>query len=352
MFAENLLLKHGWEKGKGLGKKGHGMSEAIKVKVKCDNAGVGHNMGEQFTFHWWDHAFNRAASSITVESSQDGVQVKKVSDEKENGMISSRKPRKKGKNKNDMLYGHFIKSATLLSQGEKTEKVSENSESSAEDKDEKLDLSSARRLTDEELVRACGGLTAHKGARHGLTMNAKLARLEEQEKEFLAKYGKNMEVSYSKRQEQPEIDKEKEKKKKCSEPVCFSSLHYDSSWNGKEVPKLTDEEDDSDRTDKLTTAKTKMKNSKRKEMELEYREMESGATILEERECKRKKKKKKKHKRNEDENFTASGTELRTASPALQRKNEHREELTGSEAECENNSCKIKKKKKKLKHVA
>ncbi|XP_051901896.1 G patch domain-containing protein 4-like [Pristis pectinata] len=36
-------------------------------------------------------------------------------------------------------------------------------------------------LTDEELVRVCGGRTAHRGARHGLTMNAKLARLEEQE---------------------------------------------------------------------------------------------------------------------------------------------------------------------------
>ncbi|KAJ1218918.1 hypothetical protein NDU88_006489 [Pleurodeles waltl] len=45
-------------------------------------------------------------------------------------------------------------------------------------------------MTDEEIVRACGGRTAHKGARHGLTMSAKLARLEEQEMEFLAKYGK------------------------------------------------------------------------------------------------------------------------------------------------------------------
>ncbi|KAF1674563.1 G patch domain-containing protein 4, partial [Pygoscelis papua] len=46
----------------------------------------------------------------------------------------------------------------------------------------------SRRLTDEELMRACGGRTAHKGARHGLTMSAKLARLEEQERAFLATY--------------------------------------------------------------------------------------------------------------------------------------------------------------------
>ncbi|NXS91742.1 GPTC4 protein, partial [Jacana jacana] len=46
----------------------------------------------------------------------------------------------------------------------------------------------SHRLTDKELMRACGGRTAHKGARHGLTMSAKLARLEEQERAFLATY--------------------------------------------------------------------------------------------------------------------------------------------------------------------
>ncbi|XP_043935708.1 G patch domain-containing protein 4 isoform X3 [Protopterus annectens] len=309
MFAENLLLKHGWEKGKGLGKKGHGMSEAIKVKVKCDNAGVGHSMGEQFTFHWWDHAFNRAASSIAVETSQ---------------------------------------SATLLSQSEEPEKVSENSDSSSEDEDEKLDLSSSRRLTDEELLRACGGLTAHKGARHGLNMNAKLARLEEQEKEFLAKYSKKAEVNYSKGlEQQPEDGKEKEKKKKSKEYVHLSFCH-DSSWNGEKVNKVTNEEDNAS-TDKLSV---KTKKNKREKMDEVSNATEGGVTVLEEEsECKRKKKKKK-HKRDETENFTESGTELRTASPEIKRKNYHREELTGSEAECDINSCKIKKKKKrKLKHV-
>lgn len=31
---------------------------------------VGHNRGDEFTFHWWDHVFNKAASSIVVESTQ------------------------------------------------------------------------------------------------------------------------------------------------------------------------------------------------------------------------------------------------------------------------------------------
>uniref|UniRef100_A0A3Q3BWV7 G patch domain-containing protein 4 n=1 Tax=Haplochromis burtoni TaxID=8153 RepID=A0A3Q3BWV7_HAPBU len=71
-FAEQQLLRHGWEHGKGLGRAENGISEAIKVKVKCDKGGVGHKEGEQFTFHWWDHVFNKASSSLQVESDQVG----------------------------------------------------------------------------------------------------------------------------------------------------------------------------------------------------------------------------------------------------------------------------------------
>ncbi|XP_029436771.1 G patch domain-containing protein 4 isoform X2 [Rhinatrema bivittatum] len=147
---------------------------------------VGHNSAEQFTFHWWDHIFNKTASNITVETGEDGVQMKRVTED--GAQISNKKPRK-GANARTMLYGRFVKAATLMSGGEMPAERSESSQSS-EDEEEKLDLSSANKLTDEELMRACGGRTAHKGARHGLCMSAKLARLEEQERAFLAKYGK------------------------------------------------------------------------------------------------------------------------------------------------------------------
>ena len=41
-------------------------------------------------------------------------------------------------------------------------------------------------LSDAELFQACGGRTAHKGARHGLKLNGKLARLAEQEQSVAA----------------------------------------------------------------------------------------------------------------------------------------------------------------------
>uniref|UniRef100_A0A663DTL3 G patch domain-containing protein 4 n=1 Tax=Aquila chrysaetos chrysaetos TaxID=223781 RepID=A0A663DTL3_AQUCH len=165
-FAESQLRRHGWRRGQGLGKREDGIAEAIRVKVKCGTAGVGHDAAEPFSFHWWDHVFNRAAANIAVEAGQDGISMKTIS---EQGVrISNKKPRK-ASSAGSMLYGHFVKSATLTACGEEFTKLPSGSESSEEE--EKLDLSSARR-----------------GARHGLTMSAKLARLEEQERAFLTTY--------------------------------------------------------------------------------------------------------------------------------------------------------------------
>uniref|UniRef100_A0A671LM38 G patch domain-containing protein 4 n=1 Tax=Sinocyclocheilus anshuiensis TaxID=1608454 RepID=A0A671LM38_9TELE len=153
-FAEEQLLRHGWEKGKGLGRSENGISEAIKVKIKCDKRGMGHKEGEQFTFHWWDHVFNRASSSLVVETGQNGVVVK--SDDSNDGLISNKKPRKAQQAKS-MLYGCFVKSATLLSGEEQPEKTSDSDDSSStsEDEDQKLDLSSTTKLSDTDLLKAC-----------------------------------------------------------------------------------------------------------------------------------------------------------------------------------------------------
>ncbi|XP_076006413.1 G patch domain-containing protein 4 [Genypterus blacodes] len=202
-FAEQQLLRHGWEQGKGLGRDEDGIAQAIKVKVKCGKGGVGHKESEQFTFHWWDHVFNKASASLQVESDQHGIKLKKSveEEEEEEGMISNKKPRKallaKAK-----LYGCFVKSATLLSGQEQPEPKASNSDDSSSseedhDEDRTLDLSSTTNLSDADLMRVCGGRTAHKGARHGLTMSAKLARLEQQEAEFMAKYSKKSQTAAS-----------------------------------------------------------------------------------------------------------------------------------------------------------
>ncbi|XP_032805594.2 G patch domain-containing protein 4 [Petromyzon marinus] len=190
-FAEAQMLKHGWTRGKGLGRFENGRAEAVKVKVKHDTAGIGHDMAEQFTFHWWDHVFNKAAASIEVEGTEEGAKVMGNRSDGAEEPISNRKPRKAHLSTTHALYGNFVKAATLTS-GEEVRDEKESSEvetSSSEDEDAKLDLSSTTRMTDEQLLRACGGRTAHKGARHGVNMSAKLARLEQQEREFLSRWG-------------------------------------------------------------------------------------------------------------------------------------------------------------------
>lgn len=203
-FAERQLLRHGWEQGKGLGRDENGISEAIKVKVKCDKGGVGHKESDQFTFHWWDHVFNKTSASLEVRSEQDGATLRK-NGEDDAGAISNKKPLKAGPAK-DRLYGAFVKSATLVSG---REQAVGGASSSSSDEDE-LDLSS--KLSDAQLVKACGGRTAHKGARHGLNMSAKLARLEQQEAEFMAKYGKKEEPGKT---EEMKTKNKKKKNKDC-----------------------------------------------------------------------------------------------------------------------------------------
>lgn len=182
-FAERQLRRHGWTRGRGLGKREDGIARPIRPSVKCGTAGVGHNAAEQFSFHWWDHVFNEAAANIAVRDEQDGVCVEARSEQRFG--VSTKKPHKVPP-PSSTLYGHFVKAATLTAHGEEPTKQRGGSESSEEEEEDKLDRSSARRLTDEELMRVCGGRTAHKGARHGLTMSAKLARLEQQERAFLA----------------------------------------------------------------------------------------------------------------------------------------------------------------------
>ncbi|XP_070536832.1 G patch domain-containing protein 4-like [Ptychodera flava] len=86
-----------------------------------------------------------------------------------------------------MLYGRFIKSATLTSEGLQGLDNDISDDSSSEDDEENPDSMSSG-PTDEQLFKACGGLTAHKAARHGHKLSGKLQRIEQQERELLMNF--------------------------------------------------------------------------------------------------------------------------------------------------------------------
>lgn len=79
------------------------------------------------------------------------------------------------------LYSHFVKSGTL-----EGGKLVQNDEDKTEIEEVK-DLSKIRTMSDDELVKSCGGRTAHKGARHGQNMTAKLQRVADADSLLLAK---------------------------------------------------------------------------------------------------------------------------------------------------------------------
>ncbi|CAN0550996.1 unnamed protein product, partial [Ectocarpus sp. 8 AP-2014] len=178
---------------------GQGITDAIKPKLKFDQAGMGHNRAEEFEFHWWDHVFNKAAKSVKVEDKEGEVTVNFNSDKSE---LSTKKMRKKAQKEiKNKLYSNFVKAGTMM--GGKMEEEENHEENFVEDKD----LSKLKELTDEELVAACGGRTAHKGSRHGHKMTAKLDRIAEAEREYMENYNKKM-------QESKVVPTEKLKKKK------------------------------------------------------------------------------------------------------------------------------------------
>uniref|UniRef100_G3UFZ4 G patch domain-containing protein 4 n=1 Tax=Loxodonta africana TaxID=9785 RepID=G3UFZ4_LOXAF len=166
-FAEEQLLKHGWTQGKGLGRKENGITQAIRVTLKQDTHGV--RLGGRVTgtggwpagghlYYWGD---------LMTQSPPLRVRVQPL-------------PRFRAAPSPSSCL-RPAQTATLTSSGEKPDKDLENYSD-----DDNQGPKSPKILTDEMLLQACEGRTAHKAARLGITMKAKLARLEAQEQAFLA----------------------------------------------------------------------------------------------------------------------------------------------------------------------
>ncbi|EEB19752.1 G patch domain-containing protein, putative [Pediculus humanus corporis] len=177
-FAKKELEKYGWKSGDGLGKNKTGISKPIKTTLKFDKSGIGHN---QFDVNdtWWQKVYDDAAKSIEIK--KDSNEIVFVKKKKKDETNDDRQKKKKAKisDKNDVYKG-FIKTSEL-SQGKEKNIVEFEEKDEDFEKKEKKANGGVIDLTDEELFKICGGRTGHKGARHGLKMNAKLARIENQE---------------------------------------------------------------------------------------------------------------------------------------------------------------------------
>lgn len=187
--------------GKGLGKNENGIAEALKPKLKFDTSGVGH---KDVDFEWWDSVYDKALKNIVLNKKSDEVSIHTA---KENAFnISSTKSGLEAtKKKHSLHYGKFLKTSTLQNGNMIIDSTCEVMEASTQDNPVIF------KMSDDELFKACGGRTAHKGARHGLTLRGKLARIAEQEKQLLAaKFLKSNNESL----ECNEVKQKKKKKRK------------------------------------------------------------------------------------------------------------------------------------------
>ncbi|KAI9483564.1 MAG: hypothetical protein EXX96DRAFT_499807 [Benjaminiella poitrasii] len=211
-FAQSQLEKFGWASGEGLGKDKKGNAKHINVTMKNDKKGVGVNKGD-WEFAWWDHLYNKSASSVVVEKDETKGEIKVAKKSKgeprrsRTGIISTQRPTGKSvdpvttatstpesSNSNSSmssvadaqnmmdsvkdihaniaqrlasasLYGSFVKSAS----------TSEAATPNDSDDDELKDYS--MKISDAELFAACEGRTARKGGRGLVDQTGKFKRV-------------------------------------------------------------------------------------------------------------------------------------------------------------------------------
>jgi len=360
-WAEKYMKKQGWKETGGIGKTLQGRSEPVKVKYKFDGYGIGHDQAEHHKFKWWERAFETAAASIEVG---DDNKIQKTG--KGGPVVSTTMPISKALNK-AMLYGRFIKRGVM--KGGKVEAIAapqdseSDSDSDSDDETTKKIKGAIVEISDAELFKRCGGLTGHKGARHGHTMNAKIDRLKASEEEGLKRLAE-VRKQQEERKKKENLDqwedkiygsteatsteikelKKKKKKNRLEEPVA-----EDINANTEEQASVTSEEPEE-------TPKKK----KKKKRKLEHEVEEESSLVVEEKPKKKKKKKVKEIEENStieeiEEVKDETVQEVETPKKKKKKKSKKTEEITEeitepvTEEVVEEVTEKTKKKKKKKK---
>lgn len=201
-----------------MGKNSDGIVKPIKASLKFNSSGLGSDQAKDLTNNWWDRVFNEAANNIEVGPSGKISQREKDAVEISNKSYSVKKLKQKtvdGK----ANYGGFLKASTLLTNVGREEAIEGHVQT------EDIEFKPAKVLTDEELFAACGGRTAHKGARHGLNLTGKLARIEAQNNKLLQELESKSFEKVIKSNDWQQVQKRKKSKKKKRNEERWSENH-------------------------------------------------------------------------------------------------------------------------------
>lgn len=263
-FAQNQLQKHGWEEGKGLGKSENGIKSAIKAKVKNNKGGLGHDAGTEFTFHWWDHIFNKAANTIEVVNDEENgeVEIKKNKNAKKivPQLMYNKRPLPTSVTGKPLLYGTFVSAGVITAKeidsgGNTPEALSDDASDSESEEELSTDL------LDRTFKKT--GLTGHKGARHGFKLSGKLKRIQEQEAKTIQNTKKTESAKETNSDSEDETKSKKEKKLEKSEDVKENDIdNENASKSKKKKRKLKENKEFSE--EELSEPKIKKKKKKKK----------------------------------------------------------------------------------------
>lgn len=245
-FAKNILQKYGWKEGDGLGKNADGIVKPIKASFKFNSSGLGSDQAKDLTNNWWDRVFNEAAINIEVGPSGKITQKEQDAVEISNKSYSVKKLKQKTAD-GKANYGGFLKASTLLTNVGREEDIEGHVQT------EDIEFKAAKVLTDEELFAACGGRTAHKGARHGLNLTGKLARIEAQNNKLLQELESKSFEKVIKSNDWQQVQKRKKSKKK---------KRNEERWNERHQ-----EEEEDDLKDMVHNANYVVKKNKKKAKE-------------------------------------------------------------------------------------
>jgi len=267
-FAQNQLQKHGWEEGKGLGKSENGIKSAIKAKIKNNKGGLGHDAGTEFTFHWWDHIFNKAANTIEVVNDEENgeVAIKKNENAKKivPQLMYNKRPLPTSVTGKPLLYGTFVSAGVI------TAKEIDSGENTPEALSDASDSESEEELSTDLLDRTFKktGLTGHKGARHGFKLSGKLKRIQEQEAKTIqnTKKSESYEGTKSESDNETKPKKKRKLKKKLdkSQDVKENDIETENTSKSKKkkrkLKELPEEEESAEPSEPKTKKKKKKKN--------------------------------------------------------------------------------------------
>ncbi|KAI1291970.1 G patch domain-containing protein 4 [Halotydeus destructor] len=153
--ARKQMMAMGWTEGKGLGKNEDGIGSALKTRIKMDVCGLGYEQSNDVCCDVW---------------------FSQIDD-----IIMKAKSKTKSKEAKEKFYHKFIK-----------EEASAETNEAPADGEEIVSKKRKKRkgMNIDEVYLESGGRTCHKGARHGVTMSAKLQRLQEQEAAYLKSVNK------------------------------------------------------------------------------------------------------------------------------------------------------------------